>query len=171
MDLADILAATPLCRQLSPDEVLRISEAGRIEYWPEGSLVLEEGTHGPRMIVVLEGHVQVRKRDRAGSEHVLDELGPGAVLGEMSLLLQQPRSATVLAETALRVFAIEQSVFLDLAAQGDPAALKLGFALARMLASRLDALNRKAVELLETADDDALTRLHDAISATWDPEV
>src|SRR5690606_37568487 len=86
MPVNELLAATALCSDLTPDEVARIVEAGRVETWPEGSVIMEEGSTGPRLVILLEGRVRIRKRDESQRGKLIAEVGPGAILGEMSLL-------------------------------------------------------------------------------------
>lgn len=147
-DIAQLLGDTTLCGGLTRPELLRVAESGRVERWPLGSVVMEEGTAGPRVVVLLEGIVQVLKRDEEGLERELARVGPGGVLGEMSLIEAAPRSATVRALEPLRVFAMDRSTFNDMVEDGDPAALKMGLAIARVLSRRVTALNQKMVELL-----------------------
>lgn len=147
-DIAQLLGDTALCKGLSRPELLRVAESGRVERWPQGSVVMEEGTAGPRVVVLLEGMVQVLKRDEEGNEQELARVGPGAVLGEMSLIESAPRSATVRALMPLRVFAMDRGTFSEMVEDGDPAALKMGLAIARVLSRRVTALNHKMVELL-----------------------
>ena len=85
-------------------------------------------------------------------------LGPGEVLGEMSLLLDLPRTATVRATTALRVFAMNRSSFEQMVADHDPAAMRLGLELAKVLAERLLSLNDRVLELLTSGPVDAALR-------------
>lgn len=147
-DLARLLGQTALCRDLSRAELLRVAEAGRVERWPQGATVMEEGAQGPRVVVLLEGRVDVVKRAADGAERVLAEVGPGGVLGEMTLVHSQPRSATVRAAEPLRVFAMDHHTFQEMVEDADPAALKMGLAIARVLAGRVVALNDKIVDLL-----------------------
>jgi CRP-like cAMP-binding protein len=142
------LAKTPMFRDLSEDEVTRIVDVGRVEYWQEGKLVLEEGSSGPRMMVLLEGTVEILRRDPTGVQRQIAELGPGEILGEMSLLLDMSRTATVRAKTALRVFAMDRAAFQDLIDAGDPAAFKFSLQLSRVMATRVIRLNDKVVKLL-----------------------
>ena len=142
----DQLAQVPLCRALSRDELTRLVEAGRLENWPADSVIMEEGTSGPRLVILLDGSVSVRKRSSDKQGQVIAELGPGAVLGEMSLLTDQPRSASVHALSSLRLFAIDRRNFEEMARDADPAALKIGMAIARVLAERVATLNRQLVE-------------------------
>ncbi len=155
MKLTEALAGTPLCSGLEPDEVERLASAGRVEHWPAGAIVMEEGEDGPRLVVLLEGEVVIQKSDGSGAEHVLGRAGPGDVLGEMSLLTGAPRTATVRASSSLKLYAIDQNTFEGMVLDGDPAALNLGLSIAKVLAYRLTLINTKFVELLEeTADED-----------------
>jgi CRP-like cAMP-binding protein len=58
-----------------------------------GTVLFREGEPGEVMYLVREGRVGVLRRHSAGEE-TLAELGPGSILGEMSLLDRRPRSAT-----------------------------------------------------------------------------
>ena len=145
--LVEQIGRIAVLRTLDRDELSRLLEAGRIEVWPVGSVIMEEGSTGPRMVILLDGRVEVLKRSETDGEILLAELGPGAVLGEMSLLTDTPRTATVRAATELRLFAIDRRNFEEMADDADPAALKIGLAIARVLASRLRDLNQRVVSL------------------------
>lgn len=64
---------------------------------PAGTVVFQEGEAANKAYVVERGELEVRKRDAGGVERVLATLGPGDWVGEMALLLNLPRSATVVA--------------------------------------------------------------------------
>ena len=172
-ELRDILHSLPIFNTLRAQEVERLTEVGRVEYWQEGALILEEGALGPRMMVVLEGRVEVLRRDKTGVQRAIAELGPGEILGEMSLLLELPRTATVRSMTPLRVFAMDQAAFQDLVEADDAATLKLGLALSRVLAMRLMRLNDRVLDLLSHVDEGVRERFHEArqeIFNLWDKE-
>jgi len=147
------LAESELLQNLSRPEVERIAEVGRVEYWQEDAILLEEGAYGPRMMVLLEGQVEVLRRDQAGIQRPIARLGPGDVLGEMSLLLDLPRTATVRALSELKVFAMDRAAFRELVNLSDPAVLRLGLELSRVLAGRLTKLNDKVLQLLAENQD------------------
>lgn len=148
------LARTSLCRALSREELHRLVEAGRFETWPVNSVIMEEGSSGPRLVILIEGDVAIYKRDDNEVTQQIATAGAGAVLGEMSLLREQPRSATVRALSPLRLFAIDRRNFEEMARDGDPAALKVGLAIARVLAARVEALNQRVMALSHTAPAD-----------------
>ncbi len=152
-EIMSALQQTELLQPLSGEEVGRLVEVGRVEYWQEDALVLEEGTTGPRMMVILSGQVEVLRRDDGGVQRAIARLGPGDVLGEMSLLLDLPRTATVRALSDLKVFAMDRAAFLEMVELSDPSVLKLGLELSRVLAKRLTLLNDKVLELLRENED------------------
>jgi CRP/FNR family cyclic AMP-dependent transcriptional regulator len=167
------LAATPLCRTLDASEVARVVEAGRVENWPAGSVIMEEGSSGPRLVILLEGTVHILKRDEAQRGQRIAEVGPGAVLGEMSLLLDAPRTASVHAATPLRLFAMDRRNYEEMVADGDPAALKVGMAIARVLALRVEELNKRVVELVSRVETQpplstSYGEITDRVFSTWD---
>lgn len=152
LTITEVLRELELLESLEPDELERLVGVGRVEYWRDGAMVLEQGEDGPRMMVLLEGRVDVLRRDPNGVQREVATLGPGEILGETSLLLDLPRSASVRATEAIRCFTIDRRAFQELVAANDPAVLKLGLALSRVLAERLVRLNERVVALLSEAE-------------------
>lgn len=96
--------------------------------------IVQEGQAGLRMYVVLEGNVTVSIRGK-----LIERLGPGGVFGELALVDQSPRLASVVAETDCSVLPINRNAFLALVKTSpDFAASLLG-----SLAQRLRSLTRK----------------------------
>ena len=96
-----------------------------------GALVLHEGGRTGHLYVLIEGRLEVIKSDTV----VATLTEPGAVLGEMSVLLDQPHTATVRAALDSVVYEIDDAAsFL----RAQPAVAIL---IARMLAQRLNAAN------------------------------
>ncbi len=102
-----------------------------------GSVLLSEGTVSGQLFILVEGEVEVLRGEMQVA--LIDE--PGAVFGEMSVLLALPHTATVRAVSPLTAF-----VFEDAAAflRSNPA---MGFHLARLLAQRLNAATTYLVDL------------------------
>ncbi|MBX2797340.1 MAG: cyclic nucleotide-binding domain-containing protein [Myxococcales bacterium] len=152
-ELHALLRATDLFSALDPPAVARVAEVGRVEHWTKGAVVLEEGAFGPRMMVILQGSVEILRRDGAGVQRAITTLSSGDVLGELSLLLDLPRTATVRAQQEVQLFALDREAFVDLVRVEDPTFLLLGYHLSRTLARRLIALNDRTVSLLAENDE------------------
>ena len=62
-----------------------------------GSELIREGEHGDFMLMLIEGRVEVRKRDRWSTDRVIAVVEAGRMLGEMSMIDGEPRFATCVA--------------------------------------------------------------------------
>ena len=103
-------------------------------YFDRGKVIVREGQAGLRMYVVIEGRVAVSVTGR-----VVERLGPGGVFGELALLEQAPRLASVFAETDCQVLPVNRESFLQLVKMSPEFAASL---LGR-LAERLKVLTAK----------------------------
>lgn len=99
--LADtqVLAKTPLFQGVSPQALEVAREAFVTRNYPAGKLIFEAGDMGAALYIVQSGQVRIYRTYLDGRERMFAYLGPGEVFGEMSLLDDQPRSAS--AETTL----------------------------------------------------------------------
>ena len=110
---------------------------------PAGTLVLHEGSKTGHLFVLLEGRLEVVKGDSVVA--VLSE--PGAMLGEMSVLLDQPHSATVRAAADSMVYEFEDAAaFL----RDQPAVALL---IARLWAQRLNVATTYLADLMHQYGD------------------
>jgi CRP-like cAMP-binding protein len=95
----DVLARVPLFSELGRRDLKRIAEAMTERTFSAGETVTREGETGVGFFVIAEGSALVSLR---GDE--LGRLGPGDHFGEIALIAETPRAATVTAETDLRCF-------------------------------------------------------------------
>ena len=79
---------------------------------PKHQTIVEEGLAGDYMYVIRDGQVKVTKLSGDGREKILGLLGPGDFFGEMSLLDNSERSASVKSLTETRIMALSRSDFL-----------------------------------------------------------
>jgi CRP-like cAMP-binding protein len=121
----EVLRSVPLLSGLSdPDIKLVIGTARRRQY-PKRSIVFQEGDAGDFLLVVLAGRVKVMLVGEAGQETIVSLLGPGGFLGEISLLDEAPRSATVMTLEATEFLEISRGPFLKLMTDRPAMALKV----------------------------------------------
>jgi CRP/FNR family cyclic AMP-dependent transcriptional regulator len=76
---------------------------------PEGRVLMREGENGREFYVIIEGEADVVK----GGNHIRT-CGPGEFVGEISLIAQTPRTATVTAKSPMRVFVMADHAFRGL---------------------------------------------------------
>ena len=142
------LRASSLCRLLAPGEVDAIAEIAEERRYAAGENLFREGEPGDGVYLVISGEVDVVKSGKSG-ERPLARLGAGGVLGEMSLLTNDTRSATGRAFVDTMALRIPAARFRGLLTQGTSAALKITAGLGEVLARRLAATNAKVIELAE----------------------
>jgi aquaporin Z len=104
-----------------------------------GETVMREGDAGPEAYVVERGALEVRRTGAAADDVPLARLGPGDWVGEMSLLLDEPRSATVVAATDAQLRRVTRQDMGQVLAE-DP---KRTEELLRQLARRVKAANER----------------------------
>ncbi|HLI69043.1 MAG TPA: cyclic nucleotide-binding domain-containing protein [Ktedonobacteraceae bacterium] len=94
----DTLAHVDLFSGLDKKDLRNLANSCRERKFPAGSVLMQQGDTGAGLFVITAGHVKITQEvhpDRA--EEDLGTAGPGDVLGEMALLDDLPRSATVTA--------------------------------------------------------------------------
>ena len=125
----------PLFAHLRPDELFRFLGAFEIiEMQPEES-VIKQGEEGDDAFVVARGMLAVTRKE-GDVETTLAALGPGSILGEMALVSDAPRAASVHALEATMLLSIERSRLEALAAEVPAIGAQLGsFCQARMVAN------------------------------------
>jgi MFS family permease len=111
----DLLRAIPIFEPLGAPELERLAKALIELQFESGSRVVVEGERGDDFYVIADGRAAV---EAGGSE--VGALEAGDFFGEIALLRDVPRTATVRALTPLRVLALERDIFLA-TVTGDPA--------------------------------------------------
>ncbi|MGH7278773.1 MAG: diguanylate cyclase domain-containing protein [Candidatus Rokuibacteriota bacterium] len=137
---ADALWALPLFRSLTRDERQGLVAEATDHNYLTGQDVIREGESGDKVYVVLSGRVRVMETaHETQAELFLGELGPGDIFGELGILRDQPRSATVVAVEPTLCLIIPQRDFLR-ALRSAPG---LSIALLRTMAARLFDADRR----------------------------
>jgi CRP-like cAMP-binding protein len=135
------LRGLKLLAGLSSGQLEDISRKLKPVRFRQGEVILREGTSGDEMFFIESGRVRVIRGD--GSQRlVLAELGAGDLFGEMALLTGNTRSASVVAQSEVDLWALSQADFDDLVTAYPNLALALG----RLLSERLRTTDQRFVE-------------------------
>jgi len=148
------LKCIPLFSDLSDEDLESIAQLAVVSRIPKKYIVVQEGEIGDSMYVILLGSVKIVYYTPDGREVILSILESGDFFGEMSLLDQEPRSATVMTLENSEFAYIRHSDFEHLMA-GNP---KLTIALLNEVVKRL----RRTSHILERVSTmDVPHRLYD----------
>ena len=104
---ADQLANVPLFSALSKRDLQRVAKASDEVPIEAGRTLVEQGRTGHEFFLILEGEAVIRRNNRK-----VATLGPGEYFGELAILDRGPRSASVIANTDMRVLVLGQREFV-----------------------------------------------------------
>jgi CRP-like cAMP-binding protein len=105
----ELLQGVPLFASCSKTELERIASLADELDLAEGATLIREGERGREFLVVVDGTVRVTKRGRT-----VRELGSGDFIGEIALISDVPRTATVTATSPVRLLVVTDRAFRGL---------------------------------------------------------
>lgn len=109
-----------------PDDVLgAVAQRASIRNLAAGDVLMRQAEIGDSLFVINEGWFNIVTADSQGRERIINKTGPGETLGEMGLLDEAPRSATVVAVTEARVLELKKDAFQEILNQRPDVALSL----------------------------------------------
>jgi CRP-like cAMP-binding protein len=140
-DMADLLISIPrniaMFDRLDEEELRIVSKYMNYRDVEPGETVFKEGDKGAYMCFVAEGELEILKMDQAGESVVITTLQPGASIGEMAVIDNFPRSATVRAKTKGTLLTLSRYSFDTILKQQPPIGIKLFQSLSRLLCLHL----------------------------------
>ena len=116
LTLVGFLRKCPVFTEAAPAFLADTAGKLREEHMPTGTVVIREGDVGDKFYLLQAGRVSVTRATPAGPE-TLAELGPGDFFGELALLRDEPRAATVTALEDLVLLSLSAEVFKDVVRQ------------------------------------------------------
>jgi CRP/FNR family transcriptional regulator len=129
----DVIAQVPLFSDLTKREQQILSANCREREYPAGAALLRQGETGVGLFIITSGKAQVTQQTPEGETRDFGTFERGAVLGEMSLLDDLPRTATVTALEPTRALVIPVWDFRAALRESPDIAIKLLGVLSRRL--------------------------------------
>jgi CRP/FNR family transcriptional regulator, cyclic AMP receptor protein len=164
----ELLRRVPLFAALTPTQAASISDAIVKKRFKRAEAVVEQGKKSDALYIILTGRARVMSTDSRGREVILATLHPGDYIGEMSLIDDEPHSATVRTELQTDVLMLGREAF----SRCLPENSSMSYNIMRGLVGRLrhadrkieslalmDVYGRVARSLLEFAVDDGAGNL------------
>lgn len=139
--LIEELAAVPIFSGLGSKSLLRVAPSLERRQFSQGQSILRQGDPGDSFYIIREGKVEVVLERGEDQGLVVAELGPKEGFGEMALLTDQPRSATVTASTDVDTWSLSATAFEALLSEN----LSLALHFNRILSQRLRTLQERIV--------------------------
>lgn len=109
----DLIRRVPLFTMLTPAQAESLAAAVTKKRFKRGEILVEQGKKTNSLYIMLSGRTRVVVTDNKGREVIIATLKAGDYLGEMSLIDNEPHSATVIAEQQVDVLALGRETFLQ----------------------------------------------------------
>jgi len=127
---------------IKPDEIEELIVNSQVRSYLPGAVLCRENEVENRFYMILEGDVEVTKSINNSEARLLKTLGPGDFFGEMALIHNAPRAATVKAKTSLTTLELDKADFDRVLHNSSSIAM----AMVREISSRLRQNDQMAVE-------------------------
>ena len=145
-------ALIPKCALLenfSPAEVHLLAHFMHVYRAEPANEIIREGDGGDFMLMVLEGKVEVHKRDRWNTPQLLAAVDAGRTLGEMSMIDGEPRFATCIAAEPTLFAVLDRESLARIIVEQPLLGAKILMELVLMLSQRLRATSQRLLGLLD----------------------
>jgi len=147
-DKAELLEATPWTKELTWNHVVALAGYTQVLQIREGKTVFREHDRDAYMCFVINGQVGIFKEDSKLGQKELVNLGSGKTFGEIAVLDNQPRSATVIAKEDSRLMVLGKDGLEHLCEDRPKLANKLMWALVKVVTGRLRQTSGALVDSL-----------------------
>ncbi|MDQ3059629.1 MAG: Crp/Fnr family transcriptional regulator [Pseudomonadota bacterium] len=162
----ELIRRVPLFAMLTPAQAASVAQAVVKRRFKRGEMLVEQGKKSNALTIILTGRARVISTDARGREVILATMQTGDYMGEMSLIDDEPHSASVCAEIQTDVLLLSRLAFALCLPDSD----SMAYAVLRGLVQRLrqadrkieslalmDVYGRVARVLLESAEDNGET--------------
>ncbi len=175
LDTMLLLRRVPLFEGLSPEDLQRVAAASEERTWSDGAALMREGDLGDEMVVLVSGSVRVTRAEPGGAEHEVRRYAAGEHIGELAVLRERPRAATVSADGPVHGLIIGGAALTSILRERPDAAMAMLATLAERISTqamrRADPLRAHCsagtVTFLRT-DVEGSMRLVRALGPSWD---
>ena len=144
-----LIPKCPLLENFSQAEVELLATFMTVYRAAQGVEIIREGEGGDFMLMLLEGRIEVLKRDRWNSPQLLAAVESGRTLGEMSMIDGEPRFATCIAAEPSLIAVLDRESLARIIVEQPLLGAKVLMELVLMLSQRLRATSQRLLGLLD----------------------
>jgi len=135
---------------IGDETAARLAQIAREQAFAAGDVLLRQDDRGREFYVIAEGQVAVTRHLASPDAQTLAHRGPGDIIGEMSLLDDAPRFASIHALTEVHALAFDETAFQTLLAHSLPATLQV----LRLITARLRESDRQVIADLRRKNEE-----------------
>lgn len=125
LDTMILLRRVPLFEGLDPEDLQRIAATCVERTYADGEAIMREGDLGDELVVIVTGAVRVVRREADGSERPIRDYGAGDHIGELAVLRERPRAASVFATGEVRGLVIAGGALRSILRERPDAAMSM----------------------------------------------
>lgn len=151
-ELISILKEVPIFEDLNRRELRQIERIVHNRTYAINEAVVEEGEPGMGMYIIRSGEVHVLQKTKEGEVQKLASYKEGDFFGDLALLDEAPRSASVIATEPCQMIGFFRPDLFDLIEQDPRLGLKIVLRLAQIIAARLRHTNEILKEIQAASD-------------------
>jgi CRP-like cAMP-binding protein len=152
-ELRQYILEFPLIRGLTPAQVDSLIAIGQKQSFEQDEVLIQQGSEEHDLFLILHGRVRIVMNNHAEEIVGMAEAGVGETLGEVSLLIDAPHSASVIAMEHTQVMRITRVALASLMASDPEFAARLWHRLAQLLGDRLRDSNMRYLQRAAEAQD------------------
>ena len=144
-----LIPKCPLLENFSPEEVRLLAHFMDIYRAEPAIEIIREGEGGDFMLMIVEGKVEVQKRDRWNTPQLIAAVEAGQTLGEMSMIDGEPRFATCVATEPALIAVLHRESLARIIVEQPMLGAKILMELVLMLSQRLRATGERLLGLMD----------------------
>ncbi|MCC6472245.1 MAG: cyclic nucleotide-binding domain-containing protein [Burkholderiales bacterium] len=144
-----LVTRSPLFENFNLAEIRLMSHFMQVYRAAPGVEIIREGEAGDFMMMILEGSVEVFKRDRWNAQRLIAALDPGKTVGEMSMIDGEPRFATCVAGERCLLAMLSRESLARIILEQPVLGAKVLMELVLMLSQRLRQTSRRLLGYME----------------------
>lgn len=147
--IREIIEAIKLFEDFEPAELDELARYMQCFRAPIGTEIIREGDQGDFLMLILDGGLEIVKKDVRGLPQVIGTAGPGKTLGEMSLIDGEPRFSSCVTLGTVEFAVIDRDDFSRILAEQPRIGIKLMMELLMLLNQRLRTVSAQLMDCME----------------------
>lgn len=148
-ELCNMISGTRMFRDFDWHDIEALSDYMQAYTASKGLTLFREGDGGNYLCLIIQGKIDIYKKDQNDRRKVVATIGPGKTLGEMSIIDGEPRSATAITAEPATLALLTKDNFQRLVREKPGLATQILLQVSRLLSQRLRSTSGKLVDYLE----------------------